>query len=138
VKCTVERIVADLAEHRQVETDARYRELLGAAAEIVDGIERIKELIAAKGETITLKDGRLIMHPGICEIRLQQAALVKVLNSMDLDGLGANNPVKQAAANARWKSQRGQGPSDGHRPLDSAAWSCRGCGSGCGRRGFTT
>jgi len=138
-ECMVERMVADLAEHRQVEPDARYRELFGVAAEIVDGIERIKELIAAKGETITLKNGRLIMHPGICEIRLQQAALVKVLNSMNLDGLGAKNPVKQAAANARWKSHNeakaclmGTGHST------APPWSCRGCGSGCGRRGFTT
>ena len=45
-----------------VDPDARYRELFGAAAEIVDGIERIKELIAAEGETIALKDGRLNMH----------------------------------------------------------------------------
>jgi hypothetical protein len=68
-ECMVERMVADLAEHRQVEPDARYRELFGVAAEIVDGIGRIKKLIPAKGETITLKDGRLIMHPGNCEIR---------------------------------------------------------------------
>jgi hypothetical protein len=59
-ECMVERMVGDLAEHRQVEPDARYRELLGVAAEIVDGKKRIKELIAAKGETITLKNGRLI------------------------------------------------------------------------------
>jgi hypothetical protein len=31
-----------------VEPDARYRELFGAAAEIVDGIECIKELIHSR------------------------------------------------------------------------------------------
>jgi hypothetical protein len=100
----VERIVADLAEHHHVEPDARYRELFAVAAEIVDRIERLKELIAEEGETITLKDDRLIMHPGICEVRLQQAALVKVLNSMNLDGPGTKDPKKVFAANTRWKA----------------------------------
>jgi hypothetical protein len=56
-----------LAEHRHVEPDAIYREGFAVAAQIVDSIERIKELIAEEAETIKLKDGRLIMHPGICD-----------------------------------------------------------------------
>lgn len=100
----VDRIVADLAEHRQAEPDARYQELFGVAAAIRDRIEQLNDLLAAEGQTVELKDGRLIMHPAICEIRLQQAALVRVLNSMNLDAPGVKNPKKQAAANARWRA----------------------------------
>ena len=40
--------------------------------------------------------------------------------SMNLDGLGAKNPVKQPAANATVEvAQRGQSLSEGHRPLES-------------------
>jgi hypothetical protein len=99
----VRRIVADLAEHEQVEPDQRYREMFAEAAAIKDRIERIKVLIAEQGETVTLRDGRLIMHPGICEVRLQQAALVKVLDSMHLTPDG-KNVKKQYAANVRWSA----------------------------------
>jgi hypothetical protein len=99
----VARIIRDLAEHEQIEPDQRYLELFAEAAAIKDRIERIKVLIAEQGETVTLRDGRLIMHPGICEIRLQQAALVKVLDSMHLTADGKNAKA-QHAANVRWRA----------------------------------
>ena len=99
----VERIVSDLAEHEHVEPDQRYVEMFAEAAAIKDRIERIKVFIAEQGETVTLRDGRLVMHPGICEIRLQQAALVKVLDSMHLTADG-KNVKKQHAANVRWRA----------------------------------
>ena len=57
----VQRIVSDLAEHEQVEPDQRYVEMFAEAAAIKDRIERIKVLIAEQGETVTLRDGRLVL-----------------------------------------------------------------------------
>ena len=60
---------------------------------------------------------------------------MKVLNSKNLDRLEAKNPVKQAAATARWKSPNEAKAclmGTGHSTVPP--WSCRGCGSGCGEK----
>jgi hypothetical protein len=92
----VERIIADMAAH-QLEPDQRDRELFGVIAEIQDEIQALKGVVEAEGRTVVLKDGRATMHGAVVELRLQRAALAKLLASMKLDA-AAKDPVKQAAA----------------------------------------
>jgi hypothetical protein len=50
---------------------------------------------------VVLKDGRIAVHGGVTEIRLQRSYLAKLLAQMDVSGT-QKNPVKQKAAMARW------------------------------------
>jgi len=97
----VERIVADMAEHDQLEPDQRDRELFAVIAEIRDEIEALKAVVEEEGRTVVLKDNRVVVHGAVVELRLQRAALAKLLSGMSLDATG-KNPVKQAAAVKRW------------------------------------
>ncbi len=99
----VERIVTDLAEHQSLEPDQRERELLGVIAAIADEIEELKRTVEAEGRTVVLKDGRVVMHGAVVELRLQRGALAKLLAALKLDA-GGKDPVKQHAANVRWRS----------------------------------
>jgi hypothetical protein len=98
----VERVIADMAAH-QLEPDQRDRELFDVIAEIRDEIEALKDVVEAEGRTVVLKDGRATMHGAVVELRLQRAALAKLLSGLSLDPTG-KNPVKQAAARKRWAS----------------------------------
>ncbi|OBB73228.1 hypothetical protein [Mycobacterium sp. 852014-52144_SCH5372336] len=95
------RIIADMGA-QNLEPDQRDRELFDLAAEIADEIEHLQAIVDDEGRTVTLKDGRVVMHGAVVELRLQRAALAKLLASLKLD-VGAKDPVKQAAANARWR-----------------------------------
>jgi ribosomal protein S12 methylthiotransferase accessory factor YcaO len=97
----VERIVTDLAEHHSLEPDQRETELLSVIAAIADEIEELKRTLEDEGRTVVLKDGRVVMHGAVVELRLQRAALAKLLASLKLDATG-KDPVKQAAAMKRW------------------------------------
>ena len=99
----VERIVSDLAEHKKLEPDQRETELLGVIAAIADEIEQLRRTVEEEGRTVVLKDGRVVVHGAVVELRLQRAALAKLLSSLKLDALG-KDPVKQHAANVRWRA----------------------------------
>jgi predicted kinase len=96
----VERIVTDLAQHH-LEPDQRDRELFDVIAEIRDEIEELKAVVESEGRTNLLKDGRPVVHGAVVELRLQRAALAKLLSGLSLDATG-KNPVKQRAAITRW------------------------------------
>lgn len=97
----VDRIIADMAA-QNLEPDQRDRELFGLAAEVADEIEHLQSIVDEEGRTVTLKDGRVVMHGAVVEMRLQRAALAKLLGALKLD-VSAKDPAKQAAANARWR-----------------------------------
>jgi hypothetical protein len=97
----VERIIADMAEHQKLEPDQRDRELFSVVADIVNEIEELKRTVEDEGRTTLLKDGRPVVHGAVVELRLQRAALAKLLSGLSLDATG-KNPVKQAAAVKRW------------------------------------
>jgi hypothetical protein len=97
----VERIIADMAAH-QLEPDQRDKELFSVVADIANEIEDLKQVVADEGRTVELPDGRLVMHGAVVELRLQRAALAKLLSSLKLDGPGVKDPVKQHAARTRW------------------------------------
>ena len=96
----VERIIADMAAH-QLEPDQRDRELFSVVADIANEIEQLKHTVEEEGRTTLLKDGRPVVHGAVVELRLQRAALAKLLCGLSLDPSG-KNPVKQRAAMARW------------------------------------
>ncbi|MCV7331332.1 hypothetical protein [Mycobacterium cookii] len=97
----VERVIADMAAH-QLEPDQRDRELFSVVADIADEIERLKSVVEDEGRTVVLKDGRVVVHGCVVELRLQRAALAKLISSLKLDGPGTKDPIKQAAARSRW------------------------------------
>jgi hypothetical protein len=82
----VERI-ADMAQH-QLEPDQRDRELFDVIAEIRDEIEELKAVIESEGRTTLLKDGRPVVHGAVVELRLQRAALAKLLSGLNVDATG--------------------------------------------------
>ena len=97
----VDRIIEDMAETAQLEPDQRDRELFSVIAEIVDEIEALKQVVVEEGRSVELRDGRMVVHGAVTEIRLQRAALAKLLGSLALNPTG-KNPVKQRAAITRW------------------------------------
>jgi hypothetical protein len=97
----VERILRDMAEHQNLEPDQRDRELFDVIAEIRDEIEQLKAVVEDEGRTVVLRDGRATMHGAVVELRLQRAALAKLLSGLKLDATG-KDPVKQKAALTRW------------------------------------
>ena len=101
----VDRIVADL-EAQGLEPDSKDAELLDVAADIVDRISVLEAAIEADGLSTTLKDGRIVLHPAICEIRQQNIVLVKTLNAIQTEPPGTKNPKKQAAAHAMWRQRK--------------------------------
>jgi hypothetical protein len=96
----VQRIVEDMASHG-LEPDQRDRELFDVIADIRDEIEQLKAVVEAEGRSVVLRDDRVVMHGAVVEIRLQRAALAKLLSGLSMDTSG-KNPVKQAAAVKRW------------------------------------
>jgi hypothetical protein len=96
----VQRIIADMAAH-QLEPDQRDKELFDVIAEIRDEIEQLKRTVEEEGRTTVLRDGRPVVHGCVVELRLQRAALAKLLSSLKLDAAN-KDPVKQAAAVKRW------------------------------------
>jgi hypothetical protein len=98
----VERIVADMAQHG-LEPDQRDAELFSVVADIANEIEELKRTVEVEGRTTVLRDGRPVVHGAVVELRLQRAALAKLLSGLSLDVTG-KNPVKQRAANIRWAS----------------------------------
>jgi hypothetical protein len=99
----VERVLADMAEHH-LEPDQRDRELFSVVADIANEIESLKAVVEAEGRTVVLRDGRATMHGAVVELRLQRAALAKLLSSLKLDPAITKDPTKQYAANVRWRA----------------------------------
>ena len=101
----VDRIMADL-EAQGLEPDSKDTELLDVAADIVDRIAVLEAAVEADGLSATLKDGRIALHPAICEIRQQSIVLVKTLNAIQTEPPGTKNPKKVAAAQEMWRQRR--------------------------------
>ena len=96
----LEGIIADMAAH-QLEPDQRDGELFDVIAEIRDEIEELKRTVEVEGRTTPLKGGRPVVYCAVVELRLQRAALAKLLSGLSIDATG-KNPVKQRAAITRW------------------------------------
>jgi len=104
-RALVDRIVADLAA-QDLEPDSKDTELLAVASDIVDRIAVLEKAVAADGLSVTLKDGRILLHPGICEIRQQHIVLVKTLNMVQTEPRDTKDPKKVRAAQTMWRNQK--------------------------------
>jgi hypothetical protein len=80
-----------------------WNELLAMAADLED--QRVALLAAVKrdGRRQRLESGRGVLHPGIPKARQTALALAKVLSGVQMEQGLVKNPVKQAAAQSRWR-----------------------------------
>ena len=101
----VDRIVADL-EAQGLEPDSKDTELLDVASDIVDRIATLEAAVEADGLSTTLKDGRIVLHPAICEIRQQHLVLVRTLRMIQTEPAGTKDPKKVRAAQEMWRQHR--------------------------------
>lgn len=107
-RALVDRIKSDLAA-QGLEPDSKDTELLAVASDIVDRIAVLEKAIAADGLSVTLGDGRILLHPAICEVRQQHIILVKTLNLIETEPRTTKDPKKVRAAQQMWANQRAGG-----------------------------
>ncbi len=101
-----QRIEAELAE-RELDLDSREAELLDRACTTADAIEALEAAVERDGPTVTGSRGQTVVHPALIEARQQKTVLLRLLNSIDLDG-DSTPPASpsargRAAAQARWR-----------------------------------
>ncbi len=97
------RLRAEMAEQGLIPTSGE-EELLAVAHDLADRIERLQGIVAADGERRKAKDGRILLHPGIAEIRQHQGTLSRVLGGIQTMEAAPKNPTKQKAAQSRWRA----------------------------------
>lgn len=90
---------------KNLEPDAREEGLLAQIRQVADDIAELRERIAAEGLTFkpATPGGPPRMHPAAAEIRQSRAVLARLLSLIQLEDT-VRNPVKQKAANTRWRA----------------------------------
>jgi hypothetical protein len=99
----VARLRGEMAEQHLIPTSSE-EELLAVAKDLADRIERLQRMVAADGERKKMKDGRVQLHPALAEIRQCEATLSRVVNGIQTMEAAPKNPVKQRAAQTRWRA----------------------------------
>jgi hypothetical protein len=102
----VQRLTTEMTEQGLVPTSAEH-ELLGVVHDLADRIELLTGIVAEDGERRT-KDGRIFAHPFISEIRQLEAALARVLPSIQTMETPQKNVTKQRAAQTKWRRHNRQ------------------------------
>jgi biotin operon repressor len=99
----VAKIRAEMAV-KDLEPDAREEGLLAQIRQVADDIAELRERIAAEGLTFkpSSPGGPPRMHPAAAEIRQSRAVLARLLSLIQLEDT-VRNPIKQKAANTRWR-----------------------------------
>jgi biotin operon repressor len=90
---------------KNLEPDAREEGLLVQIRQAADEIAELRERIAAEGLTFKPANpgGPPRIHPAAAEIRQSRAVLARLLSLIQLEDT-VRNPVKQKAANTRWRA----------------------------------
>jgi hypothetical protein len=101
----VARLRGEMAEQGLVPTSVE-EEHLATAKDLADRIALLQAIVARDGESRKLKDGRILLHPALAEIRQCQAVLTRVLGGIQTMEAAPKSPVKQKAANTRWRAHR--------------------------------
>jgi hypothetical protein len=99
----VERLRGEMTEQGLIPTSGE-EELLAVAWDLADRIELLQRLVAVDGERRRMKDGRVQLHPALAEIRQCEATLSRVVNGIQTMEAAPKNPVKQRAAQTRWRA----------------------------------
>ena len=81
-------------------------EHLATAKDLADRIERLQCMVKADGERRKLKDGRVLLHPALAEIRQCESVLARVIGGIQTMDVPVKNAVKVKAANTRWRAHR--------------------------------
>jgi len=97
----VARIRSEMAQEG-LEPDGREIELLALAESLQDRIVELEFAITAEGLTSKSKGGIVRLHPAVVEARQTRQALAKVLSGVQMAD-DSKDPVKQKAAQARWR-----------------------------------
>ncbi|MGO8964994.1 ArsR/SmtB family transcription factor [Mycobacterium sp.] len=102
----VTRLRAEL-DAKGLEADAREEGLLIQIAQVADDIAELRQLVDAEGQTFppATRGGVPRLHPAVAEIRQSRAVLARLLSQISLEE-STRNPIKQKAANTRWRSHQ--------------------------------
>jgi endonuclease IV len=94
-----------MAEQGLIPTSGE-EEQLTIVRDLADRIELLQAIVAVDGERQRTKDGRVVLHPGIAEMRQCEATLGRIVRGIQTMEEPAKNPVKQKAANTRWRAHQ--------------------------------
>ena len=98
----VARLRAEM-DAADLEPDAKEVELLSIAEALQDRIVELEDLISSEGMSSTSKSGVVHLNPAVGEARQTRAALARVIAGIQMQE-DAKDPVKQRAANSRWRA----------------------------------
>jgi predicted transcriptional regulator len=101
----VARLRGEMAEQGLIPTSVE-EEHLATARDLADRIERLQAMVKRDGESRKSKDGTVRLHPALAEIRQCEGVLTRVVSAVSTMETAAKNPVKQKAANTRWRAHR--------------------------------
>ncbi|WP_104158221.1 helix-turn-helix domain-containing protein [Mycobacterium avium] len=99
----VARLREEMSEQGLVPTSTEEAHL-ATAKDLADRIEKMQKLVARDGESRKLKDGRVVLHPALAEIRQCESVLTRVVANIQTMETPAKDVKKQKAANTRWRS----------------------------------
>jgi hypothetical protein len=98
----VARLRAEM-DAENLDPDGKEVELLTIAEALQDRIVELEAVIATEGLSKVSKSGVMRLNPAVGEARQTRAALARVISQIQLHDDG-KDPVKQRAANARWRA----------------------------------
>jgi hypothetical protein len=99
----VARLRGEMAEQGLIPTSVE-EEHLATAKDLADRIELLQAIVARDGESRKLKDGRIMLHPALAEMRQCESVLTRVVGSISTMEDAPKNPKKVKAANTRWRT----------------------------------
>jgi hypothetical protein len=101
----VARLRGETAEQGLIATSTE-EELLAVACDLADRIALLQNIVAIDGERRVAKDGTVRLHPALAETRQCEATLTRVVSAIRTMEEPEKNPVKQKAAQSRWRAHR--------------------------------
>jgi hypothetical protein len=101
----VARLRGEMAEQGLIPTSVEEAHLV-TAKDLADRIELLQAMVATDGERRKLKDGRMQLHPALAEMRQCESVLTRVVSAVQTMDAAPKNPVKQKAANTRWRAHK--------------------------------
>jgi hypothetical protein len=100
----VAAILAEMAEVG-VEPDSKETVLLDTARKLLDRLTLLEAIVVKDGLMLTSPSGVVKVHPAAVEHRQLAANLARVLGNVVIgDSSAGKNPVKQRAAQTRWRA----------------------------------
>ena len=100
----VAAILAEMAEVG-VEPDSKEQVLLDTARKLLDRLDALERIVAKDGLMLTSVAGVVKVNPAAVEHRQLAANLARVLSNVVIgDSSSGKSPVKQRAAQTRWRA----------------------------------